>query len=101
MLVKTSHSGLASKGMSSKPFKKSDFLFFATDDAAEDLGAAPVLRLGLGDDQADFGLDQELDPWAAELWAALAGKGLAAASPTPLPPDEVFQPAFFSTPVFF
>ena len=22
--------------------------------------------------QADFGLDQELDPWTAELWAALA-----------------------------
>eukprot|EP00746_Dinoflagellata_sp_MGD_P122356 gnl/MRDRNA2_/MRDRNA2_57270_c0_seq1.p1 gnl/MRDRNA2_/MRDRNA2_57270_c0~~gnl/MRDRNA2_/MRDRNA2_57270_c0_seq1.p1 ORF type:complete len:641 (-),score=116.43 gnl/MRDRNA2_/MRDRNA2_57270_c0_seq1:297-2219(-) len=35
------------------------------------LGAKPFVRLGLGDDQHDFGLEQELDPWAEEMWDAL------------------------------
>mmetsp|Transcript_82433 Transcript_82433/g.266990 ORF Transcript_82433/g.266990 Transcript_82433/m.266990 type:complete len:669 (-) Transcript_82433:170-2176(-) len=35
------------------------------------LGAEPFLRLGLGDDQHDFGLEQELDPWAEAMWDAL------------------------------
>ncbi|CAE7309666.1 ndor1 [Symbiodinium natans] len=36
------------------------------------LGAKSFHRLGLGDDQHDFGMEQELDPWAEGLWAALA-----------------------------
>mmetsp|Transcript_28377 Transcript_28377/g.51593 ORF Transcript_28377/g.51593 Transcript_28377/m.51593 type:complete len:655 (+) Transcript_28377:60-2024(+) len=38
----------------------------------QQLGAQPFYRLGLGDDQHDFGLEQELDPWADGLWEALA-----------------------------
>jgi len=37
----------------------------------ENLGAEPFFRLGLGDDQHDFGLEQELDPWIEGMWAAL------------------------------
>ncbi|CAE7266621.1 ndor1, partial [Symbiodinium necroappetens] len=36
------------------------------------LGAKSFYRLGLGDDQHDFGLEQELDPWAEGLWTTLA-----------------------------
>mmetsp|Transcript_126524 Transcript_126524/g.366271 ORF Transcript_126524/g.366271 Transcript_126524/m.366271 type:complete len:659 (+) Transcript_126524:94-2070(+) len=36
------------------------------------LGAEPFFRIGLGDDQHDFGLEQELDPWTEGMWAALA-----------------------------
>eukprot|EP00927_Polykrikos_kofoidii_P073289 TRINITY_DN69336_c0_g1_i1.p1 TRINITY_DN69336_c0_g1~~TRINITY_DN69336_c0_g1_i1.p1 ORF type:complete len:739 (+),score=100.05 TRINITY_DN69336_c0_g1_i1:289-2217(+) len=35
------------------------------------LGAEPFFRIGLGDDQHDFGQEQELDPWAEGMWAAL------------------------------
>ncbi|CAE8624912.1 unnamed protein product [Polarella glacialis] len=35
------------------------------------LGGESVLRLGLGDDQHDFGFEQELDPWVEDLWTAL------------------------------
>eukprot|EP00929_Paragymnodinium_shiwhaense_P097591 TRINITY_DN59226_c0_g1_i1.p1 TRINITY_DN59226_c0_g1~~TRINITY_DN59226_c0_g1_i1.p1 ORF type:complete len:670 (-),score=120.83 TRINITY_DN59226_c0_g1_i1:261-2270(-) len=36
------------------------------------LGAVPFFRLGLGNDQHDFGQEQELDPWAEGMWDALA-----------------------------
>jgi len=36
------------------------------------LGAQPFVQLGLGDDQHDFGFEQELDPWAELMWAELA-----------------------------
>ncbi|CAJ1395202.1 unnamed protein product [Effrenium voratum] len=38
------------------------------------LGATAFWRLGLGDDQHDFGMEQELDPWSEGMWAALAEK---------------------------
>eukprot|EP00931_Biecheleriopsis_adriatica_P101064 TRINITY_DN76286_c0_g1_i1.p1 TRINITY_DN76286_c0_g1~~TRINITY_DN76286_c0_g1_i1.p1 ORF type:complete len:691 (-),score=147.29 TRINITY_DN76286_c0_g1_i1:72-2072(-) len=37
----------------------------------KNLGAEPFFRLGLGDDQHDFGMEQELDPWAEGMWSAL------------------------------
>eukprot|EP00928_Gymnodinium_smaydae_P036689 TRINITY_DN25609_c0_g1_i1.p1 TRINITY_DN25609_c0_g1~~TRINITY_DN25609_c0_g1_i1.p1 ORF type:complete len:699 (-),score=151.10 TRINITY_DN25609_c0_g1_i1:109-2205(-) len=36
------------------------------------LGAESFFRLGLGDEQHDFGLEQELDPWVEALWGPLA-----------------------------
>lgn len=44
------------------------------------LGAKPFCRCGLGDDQHDFGYEQELDPWAEGMWEALAS--LLPATPT-------------------
>lgn len=38
----------------------------------EGLGAQPFFRIGLGDDQHDFGMEQELDPWAEDMWPALS-----------------------------
>ena len=35
------------------------------------LGATPLTALGLGDDQHPAGYEAALDPWAAQLWAAL------------------------------
>lgn len=37
----------------------------------QSLGATPFFRLGLGDDQHDFGMEQELDPWCEGMWEAL------------------------------
>lgn len=46
------------------------------------LGAEPFFRLGLGDEQHDFGVEQELDPWAEGMWEALASLApLSEASP--------------------
>eukprot|EP00930_Biecheleria_cincta_P002451 TRINITY_DN103464_c0_g1_i1.p1 TRINITY_DN103464_c0_g1~~TRINITY_DN103464_c0_g1_i1.p1 ORF type:complete len:677 (+),score=89.13 TRINITY_DN103464_c0_g1_i1:119-2032(+) len=36
------------------------------------LGATSFVRLGLGDDQHDFGFEQELDPWAEAMWSSYA-----------------------------
>ena len=36
-----------------------------------ELGATALLPRGLGDDQADRGVDSELDPWLSALWAAM------------------------------
>merc|ERR1719321_2482117 len=36
------------------------------------LGAQEFNRLGLGDDQHDFGFAQELDPWMEDLFAKMA-----------------------------
>ena len=52
------------------------------------LGAKPLLRLGLGDDQADFGYDQELDPWTEELWGVLTARQTLE-PPKPLDPRDV------------
>lgn len=38
------------------------------------LGAMPFFRIGLGDEQHDFGFEQELDPWAGDMWAHLASR---------------------------
>jgi sulfite reductase alpha subunit-like flavoprotein len=46
----------------------------------EGLGARLVLPLGLGDDQHRSGYEAALDPWLAQLWAALRAE-------FPLPPD--------------
>lgn len=50
------------------------------------LGAEPFFRLGLGDDQHDFGLEQELDPWAEGMWIAL--RGLQGPGPSTGDPGE-------------
>lgn len=51
------------------------------------LGATSFFRLGLGDDQHDFGLEQELDPWAEGIWATLPGLlGHSAVDPDSLQP---------------
>lgn len=35
------------------------------------LGAKPVLQIGLADDQHDLGADAVVDPWIKSLWNAL------------------------------
>lgn len=35
------------------------------------LGAEPLLPLGLGDDQHDLGYDGASDPWIDDLWNAI------------------------------
>ena len=36
------------------------------------LGAKPLLDLGLADDQDELGVDGVLEPWRAELWRTIA-----------------------------
>lgn len=68
-------------GLGDSHYKEFNYMARKLDARLLGLGASKLYRLGLGDDQHDFGLEQELDPWIEGLWPALAT--LVPARPVP------------------
>ncbi|CAG9864993.1 unnamed protein product [Phyllotreta striolata] len=56
------------------------------------LGAKPVIPLGLGDDQHDLGYDGTADPWIESLWGQLLQLFPLPANIIPLPKDYRIEP---------
>ncbi|CEM00764.1 unnamed protein product [Vitrella brassicaformis CCMP3155] len=60
------------------------------------LGAHEFYRIGLGDDQHDFGFEGELDPWMEGLWEALLAIHPIPDGLTILPDDSMPEPMYRS-----
>ncbi|XP_076822660.1 NADPH-dependent diflavin oxidoreductase 1-like isoform X1 [Clavelina lepadiformis] len=58
-------------GLGDSSYAKYNFVAKKLCRRLENLGADPLLKLGLADDQHDWGPDAVVDPWVTEMWQKL------------------------------
>ncbi|KAL8549777.1 hypothetical protein ACS0TY_008566 [Phlomoides rotata] len=58
-------------GLGDSSYQKYNFVAKKLDKRLSDLGAAPIIERGLGDDQHPSGYEGALDPWVSALWNML------------------------------